>query len=319
MRFLERYLERKPLLFEKKEVYLEEILTRMKRLQHRQWKSRTKRCLKESTEFSIKREKGVTLYHRRDFPSDLAKRVVEKHLRLAKEKPSGLVKNSPEIGVSLLENGERRICVKQFRYPFFWSRVKEYFRRSKGLRAWVAGNGLRTRGVLVPEPLAFIEMREGPGLKESFFLMEALKTGQELDRYIFMGWGDLREKRLFIQAFAQWLSRFHKLNLYHRDMKACNIVVSKNGEKWDFHPLDLEDVRLDRKVGEEDLFRNLLQLNTSTPKIVTTTDRFRFIKEYTQIHPIVKNRKRFLRRLIEQSKRQGLVYVGPGGTVAEKI
>jgi hypothetical protein len=126
-------------------------------------------------------------------------------------------------------------------------------------------------------------------------------------------------RRLFVKAFARWLSHIHQWDLVHRDMKTCNIMVSKEGETWTFHLLDLEDVRLDHRVGEEDVFRSFLQLNTSTPRIVTTRDRFRFMKEYTQFHPIIKNRKQFLRRLIVESKRRNLVYVGPGGTVVEKM
>ena len=200
MRFIETYFEGKPLDLQKKEAYLQEILSLMDHLQKRQWKSRTKRCLKESTEFSVKKEKGVTTYHRRDFSLDRSKKVIEEHLSFVKERPFALVKNSSEITVSLLENGENRICVKHFRYPYFWGRLKERFRRSKGLKSWIAGNGLRTRGIPVLEALAFVEMRDGLGLKESFFLMEASETGQELDRYIFRGFGDLTGKMAFYQG-----------------------------------------------------------------------------------------------------------------------
>jgi hypothetical protein len=72
-------------------------------------------------------------------------------------------------------------------------------------------------------------------------------------------------------------------------------------------------------VDERRLFKNFLQLNTSTPQIISTTDRFRLFKEYLRLHPIVKNRKGFLRRLIEESRRRGMVYVAPWGVVTEKM
>ena len=56
--FIEKYFEREAVNLEKKEVLLQKIHSLMGRLQKRQWQSRTKRCLKESTEFSIKKEKG---------------------------------------------------------------------------------------------------------------------------------------------------------------------------------------------------------------------------------------------------------------------
>jgi tRNA A-37 threonylcarbamoyl transferase component Bud32 len=156
-------------------------------------------------------------------------------------------------------------------------------------------------------------------LRESFFLIEASETDQELDRYILKGFEDFKEKRLFIKTFAQWLAHFHKMGIYHRDMKTCNILVSKSGESCNFHLLDLEDLLMDERVDEMRLFRNFLQLNTSTPKIITKADRFRFFKEYLSLNPIIKNRKGFLRRLIEESRRRGLVYVSSQGVVIEKL
>jgi hypothetical protein len=183
----------------------------------------------------------------------------------------------------------------------------------------VAGNGLITRGIPSLKPMAVVEKRNWLGVRESFFLIEASETDLELDRYVLNGFGDFKEKKLFIQAFAQWLSHFHKMELFHKDMKTCNIVVSKSRKDWNFRLLDLEDVLLDEKVDEMRLFRNFLQLNTSTPKIMTRTDRLRFFREYLSLNPIVKNQKDFLRRLMDESRRRGLVYVSSRGVVIERL
>jgi hypothetical protein len=97
------------------------------------------------------------------------------------------------------------------------------------------------------------------------------------------------------------------------------MIISKTGEAWSFFLLDLEDVRLDKKVREKEVFRSFLQLNTSTPKMVTTTDRFRFLRAYLRLNPVVKDEKSFLRHLINESKRRELVYVSPEGVVTEKL
>ena len=318
-RFMEAYFGGESFCLREKKEYLEKVHLWMDRLQKRQWRSRTKRCLRESTEFSILKERGIHYYHRRDFPVDHLKKMIGEHLRLGKENPSALVKQSSEIFVSILNDGKNRICVKQLRYPHPLNSFKEHFRRSKGMRAWIAGNGLKARGVLTLKPLGLAEKRDWLGLKESFFFMEVLEGAQELDRYIFHNLENLKEKRLFIKVFAQWLSHYHDKDLYHRDMKTCNILVSKDGETLNFHLLDLEDVRLNKKVREGDLFKIFLQLNTSTPKIITTMDRFRFLRNYLDLHPIIRNKKVFIRRLIGESKRRGLVYVSPQGVVIEKL
>ena len=167
--------------------------------------------------------------------------------------------------------------------------------------------------------MGLVERRNWSGLNESSFIMEASDRGQELDRYILKNLSDFKERRSFIEAFAKWLSHYHQLNLYHQDMKTCNMIISKTGEAWNFFLLDLEDVRLDEKVGKKEVFKSFFQLNTSTPKMVTTTDRFRFFRAYIRLNPVVKDQKSFLRRLINESKRRELVYVSPEGVVIEKL
>src|SRR4030042_477697 len=111
----------------------------------------------------------------------------------------------------------------------------------------------------------------------------------------------------------------HRRGLYHKDMKTCNILVSEKGETWEFHVLDFEDIRMNEKVNRKKLFRNFLQLNTSTPKVITKVDRLRFFREYLRYNPIVKDQRIFLGRLWRESRRRGLVYVAPQGVVTETI
>lgn len=316
--FIETYFAGKPLGDLKKKELLRKVHSLMNRFQTRQWESRTKRCLKESTEFSIRKEKGFRYYHRRDFSLNQIKKVLEDHVRVIKARSSALKKLSGEIIVSLLNDGGDKLCIKQFCYPHPWDRFKEHFRRSRGLKSWIGGNGLRARGISSVKPLALVEGRSWIGLMESFLIMESSQFDQEMDRYILKGFDHSKQKRLFIKAFAKWLTCLHQRDLYHQDMKTCNILVSANGETWDFLLLDLEDVLLDKKVDGRKLFKNFLQLNTSTPTLMTRTDRFRFFREYQSLNPIIKNEKAFLRRLIEESKRRGLVYVSSQGVVEEK-
>jgi tRNA A-37 threonylcarbamoyl transferase component Bud32 len=318
-KFTDVYFYGEAFLLRNKAKFLGEIHSWKDRLQKRQWQSRTKRCLKESTEFSIRKENRIYYYHRGDFPIEILKKRVEEHHRMILENPSDMVKSSPEVMVSILGGNGEKVSVKSYRPPTFWHSFRENFRRSRGMKAWIAGNGLKVRGLPSLKPLALAEKRGWSGLKESFFLMEVSENDHELDRYILKSLGDPSERRLFIKAFARWLSRCHRMNLYHRDMKTCNMLVSKDDRTWVFHLLDLEDVRLNKEVGEKELFKSLLQLNTSTPKIVTTIDRLRFFKEYLRLNPTIKDRKRFLRRLIEESRRRGLVYVSPEGVVMEKL
>ena len=110
--------------------------------------------------YHSKGEEG-SLFPRRDFPLDRLKRVMEEHRDLVRESPSSLIKNSPEVVVSILNHEGERVCLKQFRYPHLWERMKEHFRRSKGLKSWMAANGMRARGIPSLKPLALVESKLG--------------------------------------------------------------------------------------------------------------------------------------------------------------
>jgi len=319
LQFMGQYFEGRFDESQRRRILHQKIYPVMDRLQKRQWRSRTKRCLKESTEFTVRMEKGIRYFHRRDFPLDRLKRVLAEHRSLVREKPFSLIKYSPEVVVSILNDQGEKICLKQFCYPHFWGRMKEHFRRSKGLKSWMAANGMRARGMPSLKPLALVERKNWIGLKESILFMEALANDQEMDRYILKGFEDLNKKRVFIKTFAHWLDGLHRMSVYHKDMKTCNILVSERGETWDFHLLDFEDLLMGEKVNRKKLFRNFLQLNTSTPKVMTKVDRFRFFKEYLRLNPLVKGQKVFLQRLMDESRRRGLVYVSPQGVVTETM
>ena len=113
-RFMDTYFEGESFYPGRKKEFLQKVSSWMEKLQKKQWRSRTKRCLKESSEFSVQKGRGVYYYRRRDFPLEVLKKRVEEHLRLVVEKPSDLVKCSPEITVSILENGEKKLSVKQY-------------------------------------------------------------------------------------------------------------------------------------------------------------------------------------------------------------
>ena len=319
LQFLDQYFEGRVDGSQKREMLHQRIYPVMNRLQQRQWRSRTKRCLKESAEFTVQRERGIRYFRRRDFPLDRLKRVMEGHRDLVRERPVSLIKYSPEVIVSILNDEAERICVKQFCYPSFWARMKGHFRRSKGFKSWRAANGVRARGLPSLKPLALAERRDWIGLRESFLLMEALANDQEMDRYILKGFEDLKKKRLFIGTFARWLDGLHHMRLYHKDMKTCNILVSETTETWNFHLLDFEDLLMDEDINRGKLFRNFLQLNTSTPRVMTKVDRYRFFREYLRLNPIAKDQKIFLRALADESRRRGLVYVSPQGVVTETM
>jgi tRNA A-37 threonylcarbamoyl transferase component Bud32 len=317
IRFVETYFEQDSLSRQKMEGWVRTIDLQMERLQRRQWQSRTKRCLRESTDFTIEKERETVCHRRRDFPPGPLQKAVDEHRRMVRGNPSALVKCSPEVRVSIVDSGEKKVCVKAFHALSLWRRTKDHFRRDRGVKAWVAGNGLRVRGIPGVEPLALVKVKHGMGARESLFLMEALAHGEELDRYLVKELDDFRKKRRFINSFAQWLAHLHQGRIYHQDLKTCNLWVSEKGGDWEYRLLDLEDVQLDKRVDKRDLFRNLLQLNASVPGKITRTDRLRFLRHYLTHRFVGLNKRAWVKKIAEETQRRGVVYVAPWGVVQE--
>jgi serine/threonine protein kinase len=257
----------------------------------------------ESIEFCNYKGKGINYYYRKDFSLDDIKNAIKIHLKYIQEEPLALIKNSSRTKISIFENRGIKICVKQFCYPSLWSRLKENFRYSKGIKSWINGNDLRAKGISSIKPMALIERRNRLGLIESFFIMEAPEKGEELGRYILKGFKDVRRKIIFIKSFAKWLSDLHQKNIYHKDMKASNILILEKECSWDFLLIDMEDFEMGKSITEKKLLKNLIQLNTSIPNNIKTTDRFRFFYNYLRLNPIIKDKKIFIRRLLEAGKR----------------
>lgn len=318
--FLRSYLGDDPIITEEREKALARVSLLMDRLQKRQWASRTKRCLKESTEFTVFKVGEIRGYHRRELSAEALESLLERHQQFVRARTRELVKDAAEVSVTLFEDSGRRVAIKAFREPHALDRFKNRFRMHKGFRAWVAGNGLKVRGFPCPKTLAYVEKKGCLGHREAFLIMEAPDRGLEMDRYLCVKVFDRHERRGFIQAFARWLSDLHLKGVYHRDMKACNLLVEEEeGGRWRFLPLDLEDIDLDTRIDEAKVFRNFLQLNTSVPGSVTWRNRLRFFRQYSRMNPVIRDRKDFLRRLDEASRRRGIVYVSPEGVVEERF
>jgi tRNA A-37 threonylcarbamoyl transferase component Bud32 len=317
LKFLEEYFKKGKINLNRID-YLNKIHTYMNRLQNRQWESRTKRCLKESTNFVVFKDKNWVVYRRNDFNMDILKKNLEEHFKITIQEPNVLVKKDKKSIVSRVRNGEETIFIKQFCYPRLKNRLFGFIYCPKGKRAWLGGNGLIVREIPSLTPLALLERRNRFFLKEEFLFMEAIENGLEMDRYILKNLNGIKLRRKFIKEFAQWLAFVHQRKIYHKDMKTCNILVRQNGNAWEFYLLDLEDIRFGINVNEKKLIKNLIQLNNSTPYIITKTNRLRFFKEYLRLRPLVSEKKLFIRELIKQSQKRDIVYVSSNGLIIER-
>ncbi len=154
--------------------------------------------------------------------------------------------------------------------------------------------------------------------------MEDVTHSLEMDRYILKNFhgqsspGELERKRAFINDFAKTIAKMHSQNVFHSDLKTCNIMVKEGeGKSFDFIFLDFDKVTFNEIISIRKRIKNLTQINLSTPGCITFTDRFRFLREYLGPCNMEDEKKNILREIINISKTEKILYVSFKGDVTE--
>ncbi|MCJ7548005.1 MAG: hypothetical protein MUP30_14525 [Deltaproteobacteria bacterium] len=319
--FLQRYDEEEDLFKGELEQGLREIAIQEAKLHRRHMKSRTKRCLKQSGGFSLAKEQGWQIWCRRGWKPQGLLKIVTRHRAIVAKGKEGLIKSDRRTAITLFSYKETRLCVKEYRYPGPWQPGKELFRGSKGRRGWLMGNGLVVRGIGGVFPQALLEKRRRGLLKEAFLIMETPAGYVELDRYLVKAFQAQKvdtRREAFLDAFADFMADLYLQGIIHRDLKTCNIMVREGEGTWHFGLVDMDDVRLDKKIGLRRLLKGLMQLHTSTPLFMDMGERIRFLSRYLQV--IGRGDiQEITRAVIKGSKGRQLVYVAPDGDVIRDV
>ena len=217
------------------------------RHQQRKYRSRAKRCCKDSTEFVGVETAGLKGYRRRSFQWD------EQDLRQALEK------GQPLKGTHVFQY--QGVCVKK--HP-------RRFLRDRCLTSWKMSRALEVRGIEVPRSLGYYVMD-----KTSHFMAELLVDRVHLNAFL-SALSDEDSKRRALQKLALWLRKFHDTHVWQRDFKSSNILC-QNGH---YFMVDLDGVRI-RCLSEHNKIYNLAQLNASVSNAITIKDRLRFYHYYS--------------------------------------
>jgi hypothetical protein len=127
----------------------------------------------------------------------------------------------------------------------------------------------------------------------------------------------IKKKRACINSFAKALGKMHNHNIFHYDLKTCNIMMKEKDKSFDFTFLDFDKVSFDEEITVRKRVKNLTQINLSTPRLFTLADRLRFLKEYLDQCSIINEKKNVLREIVNFSKTEKILYVSLQGDVTE--
>ena len=235
-----------------KPIKLEDVIKAALRHRNIRFRSRARRCCKNSTEFAVVKTKNLKGYIKRGFSwsrNDLVHALQN----------SRTVKQGKIVEYN-------NICIKINR--------ERLFHKDRCLACWKAARALEVRGISVPVSYAYFKM----GAK-SFFISGFMKEAVLLNDYLssfsrLSGW---RKKREALKKFASWIKKIHDLDILQKDFKSSN-VLCQNGT---YFMIDLDNVRF-RPVSKKEKIINLAQLNASISNAVTCKDRLRFFYYYSK-------------------------------------
>lgn len=244
IRFLDGYNESRTGI----RVNLPEALAAARRHRNRHYRSRTRRCCKNSTEFERLRLKRLRGYKRRGFAWE------------ARDLEAARDNGTPLKGDHVFSH--KGVCIKK--------QAKRLLHVNRCLASWKMSRALEVRGITVPRSLAYYEF-EG----HRYYLAELLNDRLHLNAYL-SAFSEERLRRQALKKLALWLRTFHDTNVWQRDFKSSNIICRNN----DYYMVDLDGVRI-RQLKNRQKIYNLAQLNASLSNAVSIKDRLRFFHYYT--------------------------------------
>ena len=241
------------------------------RREQSRWKSRTRRCLRESGGFVAFEHAGESGFRRRD--------VDAAELGAGLAALRGVTPFKTSSGGELYRTGN-------------WV-AKRFARPAAARRAWFGGNGLEARGIATCTPLAWagrwLVMADG-GATLSDWVDRDFARSTEFER------------DELARALGGLLARLHRRGVYHADLKANNVVWHPGEEP---RLLDYGRVHFAARVSRRRRVKNLAQLNAALPDLVPARPRELALATYLAESGIGDEPAALRRDVIAESVRRG--------------
>ena len=113
------------------------------------------------------------------------------------------------------------VVVKRFKQLNALQKLIYALRRHKALKAFANGMELRHRGFETPEPMACVELRCGPFLKDAFYL-----CGETSDQSVEARFDRPDWDRELATAFAHYAASLHEKGVLHNDLNDTNVLYA---------------------------------------------------------------------------------------------
>ncbi len=207
------------------------------------------------------------------------------------KEPEVLVINENNVRVSMLlpveQNLPQQVFIKIYKQRDRQDALKSFFIPSKAKSEWQAINIFLAKGIPVPRPLAFGELRKSGVLLSSCLIMEAVPDAVTLNEFNkkYCSGRLSREaillKRKVIKILAGLISALHAKGVFYRDLHGGNILLTTGMQKTiKIIFVDLHKAKFYHALAQSKRIFDLAKfLQTSQPR---KTDALRFILSYAE-------------------------------------
>ncbi len=162
-----------------------------------------------------------------------------------------------------VEVGGEQWVIKSYRPPHFLNRyIYGLFRPSKARRAYEHALRLQEMQIPTPAPVAYLEIRKGFGLRESYFISQFCSYSHN---FFEICEKPLEEVRHFLQHFTRFTFYLHERGILHHDFSRGNILFEPDNEGYRFSLIDIN--RMDfGPLSPKERLRNFGRLR-ATPEL----------------------------------------------------
>lgn len=285
--FLDMYLDLRPGFAPSTKHLAAEVGTLVEALDRRKMKSRTRRCLLHSSQFTPARRGRFKMNLRRTVTPDEVIDIITTHDSVAPRGDSRLIPPSNKNKVTALDavigSGPAKFCVKEYRPRSIVRRLLPF--ASEARRSWIAGLGLEVRRTATPETVAWVR-----GRGREFIITRFIDGASKLHDYALRARMELppRERLPFVYALTADVARFvrhiHETGVCHHDLCEQNILVTGNGAQRILYLIDLDTVTFKRRLSSRRIVKNLVQLG-HLPGDVGVLVKARFLTSYAGQKP----------------------------------
>jgi tRNA A-37 threonylcarbamoyl transferase component Bud32 len=225
-------------------------------------KKRVRRSLREGSFSQRVPVNGYKVFMNRKYDLDLED-ILTRHNKNIVEK-TNILKYQQKTQLSVVD----RYCVKTYK-------PSRMLCAPYAVRSWKGLLLLYFNQIRVADPVAVCVFRDA-----SSVLITEILTHPDLDVFLWEKYAGLSitDKRKIAAAFGKTIGYMHSYNIYHADLKACNIKIEP--EALRFYFLDTDRIEQKPSLAYEKRLRNLVQINTSIPVHVSRGLRMEFLRAY---------------------------------------